>query len=270
MGRQLYELIPEEGKHLADSHDTEGAVRGVYLNNETNKPCGAGEFMLVHIGNDEDSSSVSDYIPDESLDGDALVVAGILAFGIGIGVAASKAYPYVRKWVTTKAVPNVKKFWRKVTKTESEPESVIECAETKTMPTLMEPEEFSQNIDQVVNEFYADTSSEETQQHLLNIMCAAIYIASEIRQLPNDVLKSKDRLDWRAAMERLTTQGITDSINCILERKVLSLDKGQSAELAECLNGILIVNGNFVPIENRRIKEALFVYPSDPIENKVL
>lgn len=49
MGRQLYELIPEEGKHLADSHDTEGAVRGVYLDDETNKPCGAGEFMPVDV-----------------------------------------------------------------------------------------------------------------------------------------------------------------------------------------------------------------------------
>ena len=36
LGRQLYELIPEEGKHLADSHDTEGAVRRVYLDDETN------------------------------------------------------------------------------------------------------------------------------------------------------------------------------------------------------------------------------------------
>ena len=31
LGRQFYELIPEEGKHLADSHDTEGAVRGSIL-----------------------------------------------------------------------------------------------------------------------------------------------------------------------------------------------------------------------------------------------
>ena len=55
MGRQLYELIPEEGKHLADSHNTEGAFRGVYLDNETNTPCGAGEFMPVDIGDDERS-----------------------------------------------------------------------------------------------------------------------------------------------------------------------------------------------------------------------
>jgi len=47
MSDDLYRLIPEEGKHLADSHDTDGAYRGVYLDDETNKPCGAGEFVKV-------------------------------------------------------------------------------------------------------------------------------------------------------------------------------------------------------------------------------
>ncbi|MBD5543566.1 MAG: hypothetical protein HDR01_04785 [Lachnospiraceae bacterium] len=42
MSSDLYRLIPEEGKHLAESHNTEGAYRGVYLDDETNKPSGAG------------------------------------------------------------------------------------------------------------------------------------------------------------------------------------------------------------------------------------
>ena len=31
MSGDLYRLIPEEGKHLAEAHDTKGAYRGVYL-----------------------------------------------------------------------------------------------------------------------------------------------------------------------------------------------------------------------------------------------
>lgn len=31
MGDDLYKLIPEEGKHLAESRNTKGAYRGVYL-----------------------------------------------------------------------------------------------------------------------------------------------------------------------------------------------------------------------------------------------
>lgn len=263
MGRQLYELIPEEGKHLADSHDTEGAVRGVYLDDETNKPCGAGEFMPVDVDEDEDSDPVGDYDSDGSLDSDALAGAAILAIGIGIGVAATKAYPHVKKWFTTTAVPGVKKLWRKVTKKGLEPEMVLEGAGMGIASVLPEPEEFSQSIDLAVNEYHADMTSEETQQHLLNIMCAAMYMASEIRQLTNATLKDEDRLAWGATLEKLTTQSVTDGINRILEGKVLALDAAQAKTLTECLGEALIVNGALVPIENRRIKEALLVHPND-------
>lgn len=262
MDRQLYELIPEEGKHLADSHDTEGAVRGVYLDDETNKPCGAGEFMPVDIDEDEDNDSVGDYDSDGSLDGNALAIAGILAIGIGIGAAATKAYPHVKKWVMTTAVPGVKKFWRKVTKKRPEPEEAIECTDAEIISAFPEPEEFSQSIDLAVNEYYADMSSEEAQQHLLNIMCAAVYMASEIRQLTNATLKDEERLTWGATLEKLTTQSVTDGINRILEEKMLALDAEQTKTLTDCLGGALFVKGVFVPIENGRIKEALFVHPN--------
>ena len=270
LGRRLYELIPEEGKHLADSHDTEGAVRGVYLDDETNKPCGAGEFMPVDIDEVEDNDPVDDYDSDGSLDGSALTIAGILAIGIGIGVAATKAYPHVKKWITTTAMPGVKKFWRKVTKTGPEPEKTIECTGAEIISALPEPEEFSQSIDLAVNEYHADMSSEEAQQHLLNIMCAAMYMANEIRQLTNATLKDEERLTWGTTLEKLTTQSVTDGINRILEGKVLALDETQAKALSESLGGALITNGVFVPIENERIKEALLVYPSDPKEGGIL
>lgn len=263
LGRQLYELIPEEGKHLADSHDTEGAVRGVYLDDETNKPCGAGEFMPVDIDEVEDNDPVDDYDSDGSLDGSALAIAGILVIGIGVGVAATKAYPHVKKWITTTAVPGVKKFWRKVTKKGPEPEEAIECTGAEIISALPEPEEFSQSIDLAMNEYHADMSSEEAQQHLLNIMCAAMYMASEIRQLTNATLKDEERLTWGATLEKLTTQSVTDGINRILEEKVLALDAEQAKTLIDHLGGALFVNGAFVPIENGRIKEALLVHPND-------
>lgn len=261
MGRQLYELIPEEGKHLADSHDTEGAVRGVYLDDETNKPCGAGEFIPVELDEDEDS----EYEYDLG-EGETDVKALLIAFGFFVcGVVATKAYPHVKKWATTTAVPGVKKLWRKITKKGPEPEEAITSSEVEVAAALPEPEEFSQSIDLAVNEYHADMTSEEAQRHLLNIMCAAMYMASEIRQLTNATLKDEDRLAWGATLEKLTTQSVTDGINRILEGKVLALDAAQAKTLTECLGGALIVNGAFVPIENGRIKEALLVHPNDQI-----
>lgn len=121
-----------------------------------------------------------------------------------------------------------------------------------------------------MNEYHADMSSEEAQQHLLNIMCTAMYMASEIRQLTNATLKDEERLTWRTTLEKLTTQSVTDGINRILEGKVLALDEAQAKALAESLGGALITNGVFVPIGNERIKEALLVYPSAPKECKIL
>ena len=160
-------------------------------------------------------------------------------------------------------MPGVKKLWRKVTKKGLEPEMVLEGAGMGIASVLPEPEEFSQSIDLAVNEYHADMTSEETQQHLLNIMCAAMYMASEIRQLTNATLKDEDRLAWGATLEKLTTQSVTDGINRILEGKVLALDAAQAKTLTECLGEALIVNGALVPIENRRIKEALLVHPND-------
>lgn len=262
MSRQLYELIPEEGKHLADSHGTEGAVRGVYLDDETNKPCGAGEFMPVNIDDNEDNDSVS-----EGLEEDALTYAAILAIGVGVGIIANKAYPYVKRWVTTTAVPGMKKFWRKVIRKDLALEQTIECNDVEATYILPTPEEFSQSIDLTVYEFRADMSSEEAQQHLLNIMCAAMYMASEIRQLSNAVLKDEDRQAWGATLEKLTTQSVTDDINRILEKKVQTLDETQKKTLNEYLGGDIIVNGVFKPVEDGRIKEALLVQQSNPKES---
>ena len=158
MSRHLYELIPEEGKHLADSHDTEGAVRGDYLDDETNKPCGAGEFMPVDIEDNEDCDSVGGHI---------LTGIAIGCVGCVIGVVADKVSPYVQRWVTTTAVPEMEKlkFWRKVTKKGLASKPAIKCTDIEATPILLEPEKFSQDIDLAENDFYADTSNAEAPQH---------------------------------------------------------------------------------------------------------
>lgn len=108
MSDDLYRLIPEEGKHLADSHDTEGAYRGVYLDDENNKPCGAGEFVKV----DPSELASSDDTNDNNGNGISLEqAAAIAAICTAIGVVVTKASPHVKKFVDTKVAPPVKRFW---------------------------------------------------------------------------------------------------------------------------------------------------------------
>ena len=263
MSDTLYRLIPEEGKHLADSHNTEGAVRGVYLDDETNKPCGAGEF--IPISEDEENGIESDCLDDEidfqseALDGNAVAVAGILAVGIGIGIAAHKAFPYVKEWVVSTAVPGVKNLWNKLLGKKAKPQEQTDTAPEMIVPVKVE--DFSNSIDLILNEYQKNMSSEEAQQHLLNILCAALYIANEIRQLSNTAIKDEERLEWREAFEKLTTKNVTDGINYILSAQTQKLKAEQLDQLSTLIGVSLIDNGIFIPIESYRVKEALNVYP---------
>ena len=179
---------------------------------------------------------------------------------------ATKAYPHAKEWFTATVVPRVKKFWWRVIKKEPEPKEIIECPEKEVDCILQEPAKFSQSVDLMVEEYYADMSSEEAQQHLLNIMVAALIIAGEIRKLTNATLKDEDRLTWGATLEKLTTQKVTDAINRILEEKMLTLDATQTKVLTDYLGETLFVKGAFVPIENMQIKKALLIHPNDCIK----
>lgn len=97
----LYRVIPEAGKHLAYSQDTAGAYRGVYLDNETNRPCGAAELVPVPSNESSDNTGVSSA-------GTAIVATIATAAIIEIGKAAA---PHVKKWALEKAVPWVKQKW---------------------------------------------------------------------------------------------------------------------------------------------------------------
>lgn len=256
MSDKLYRLIPEEGKHLADSRDTEGAVRGVYLDDETNKPCGAGEFIPV---DEDESDEVSDF-DNTGFDSEtALAYGAVLAAGIAIGVVAKAAYPHVKKWVTTTAIPGIQKFWHQVTKKELKQEPAPADNTPEAIIDFGEPIEFSQDIDIVLSAYQDNTTSEEAQQHLLNIMCAAMYIASEIRKLSNTAIKDSERLEWKATLEKLATQSVTDGINHALAGNILRLEDSQVKQLSTYLGDTLISDGIFLPIKNERIKEALMV-----------
>lgn len=106
MNNDLYRLIPEEGKHLADSHDTVGAFRGVYLDDKTNKPCGAGEFVKV------DPSEYRISFKEK----------GELIF---LGIVIAKAYPHIEKYVLDKVIPAIKKFWNDKIKLKFHPKNLI-------------------------------------------------------------------------------------------------------------------------------------------------
>jgi hypothetical protein len=201
--------------------------------------------------------------PDfEEIDENELV-GTIITFAVfmGIAVFVEKAFPRIKHWWDDTAAPGIKKAWFKFFGKEAvQPkDNAIEIG-----PYRITPGNFSKGIDVVLEEYRADMSSEEAQEHLIKIMILAGLLADEIRKLSGACIKENGEmpdnyLEWQNAMEKLTTQQVADSINLILasNNNMSLLDENTSRALSRILGNNLITDGRFVPIKNDRLKEAL-------------
>ena len=165
------------------------------------------------------------------------------------------------------SVPGVKKIYSKITGKKSTAIEQMPESNTTSLSvaerTGVTAQGFSNNIDIAVEGFKKNMSSEEAQMHMLNIMKLAELLANEIRSLSGTVIKddeySDEYLEWKAAMEKLTTQQVTDSINYMLENNSELFQGNQSQELSWIWGCKEMKEGVLLPVENEQIKKALSI-----------
>jgi len=245
MSDDLYRLIPEEGKHLADSHDTDGAYRGVYLDDETNKPCGAGEFVKV----DPSELSSSDDTDDNNGNGiSPEQAAAIAAIFTAVGVAAAKAYPHVKEFVVTKIAPPVKRFWNtKIRKKKTE--NAIGCISEST----------DLSIDVVLEEYRENMSSNEAKKELVEAFVLQVIAARKIKRVAQAVIVDENghKVDGRELVDKLSNPALITEINEILSANPQLLSQQQATELSDFLGYSIIMEGKYIPISSQTIHEKL-------------
>lgn len=245
MSDDLYRLIPEEGKHLADSHDTDGAYRGVYLDDETNKPCGAGEFVKV----DPSELSSSDDTNDNNGNGiSPKQAAAIAAIFTAVGVAAAKAYPHVKEFVVTKIAPPVKRFWNtKIRKKKTE--NAIGCISEST----------DLSIDVVLEEYRENMSSNEAKKELVEAFVLQVIAARKIKRVAQAVIVDENghKVDGRELVDKLSNPALITEINEILSANPQLLSQQQATELSDFLGYSIIMEGKYIPISSQTIHEKL-------------
>lgn len=189
-----------------------------------------------------------------------LIIGGIAIFIVGVKVA-----PYIRYFWHEKAVPVIEKIKNKlIGKSPSSQERIYFGNEQVELASALHAEiaitEFSEEIDNALSEYEADMSSEEAQEHLINIIMLAVCLAEEIRKFSGAInTNSKDYLELQQTMEKLTTQKVTDSINMILANNISMIDACASKTFSEFLGGSSNQNEAFIPIENTKVKEVLSV-----------
>jgi hypothetical protein len=178
---------------------------------------------------------------------DLLKWAMAIRAGVLLGIGAIKAAPHVKSWW---------KDLRSKRNRRSETSEPDNEAATSNMAAVSSAA-FASEVEVALEEHRTRMSSAEAQKRLLAILMATAFIADQMRELSNAQIEDGVSLELQSAMEKLTVPQRRDSLNRMLEAHASLLDDKTSAELMKIFGGGRIVAGQFVPLRNDKIKEAL-------------
>lgn len=178
----------------------------------------------------------------------------LIALGIAVGVVATigaiKAAPHVKSWLQDL---KSKRSGRPVTNETDSPPATYEMVALSATAYA----DFSGEVDAALEDHRARMSSEEAQKRLLAILMAAAFIADQMRALSSARIDDGASRELESAMAKLTVPNLTDSVNRMLEANASLLDLESSAELMRLFGGGRLVDGQYVPLRNEKVKEAL-------------
>lgn len=231
---QYIAAIPD-GANLVNSKGLPGAVRGFFRDADG-------------IGGHADLIPVDLRKP----------AAGLVALGIAVGVlgtyAAMKNAPRIKTWWLDTVVPSARTAWGTI-----EPASNSgELAEPEAMLNRPILDAFTNGVEKAVQDTREPMSSADAQRNLLEIMMAASIIADRMRALSNARIEDDAELpELRAAIEKLTTQQVTDSINQMLQSDSSLLDPDTRVIFSGIFGGGQDDEGEYVPITIESVRDAL-------------
>jgi hypothetical protein len=267
----LYRLIRKEGTHLASSNDTEGASRGILFDNDTNKLVAHAEWVKVDESEHEGHYSY-DYQENQQkveLSPEEQELAQFVGEVIGAGtlyVLTEYVAPHVNRWWQNKALPTMNQKWKIFIDKRKDwlspkgnKPSQLHANEIVTSNETI-PGMFSHELEEAHERYMNDMTSEEAQRELLDIFILSALLITKIRKLSNARIINGDKpgeyLEGQKILETLTAPKYIGSINQILERNPQLIEE-KAAVLSEILRRNLVLNGQYVPIEIGKFKEAM-------------
>lgn len=107
--------------------------------------------------------------------------------------------------------------------------SVTEVQAEPADALVMTPEHYSDLVEEAVENFQNNMSSEEAQMHLLKILALSLELAQEIREFVSKGTEHADMLDaeklqWQQALGKMTTEKAVAYINSALSDQHLQLE----------------------------------------------
>ncbi len=142
--------------------------------------------------------------------------------------------------------------------------SVAEVQAEPTDALVMSPEHYADLVEEAVENFQSNMSSEEAQMRLLKILALSLELAQEIREFVNKGTENSDMLDteklqWQQALGKMTTEKAVAYINSALSGQHLQLESDTLDVIA-----VNLYDGNkellgTEPLCQEQIREALYL-----------
>ena len=117
----------------------------------------------------------------------------------------------------------------------------------------------SGNIEIMYDEYIRNITSEEAQQHLINIVVLTACLAHEIKELSGVVIRDNEKLStqYQSDIEQITQQKVMQGLNNILTQNINLLDAETEEKFTTLMGCPIITGGKFQPIDRMQIKELL-------------
>lgn len=180
-----------------------------------------------------------------------VATGGIIAVATGGIIAAAKSAPHIKGWfndLTSKSSGN------------------SEMSGGERQPALdgAAATNFSQQVAAALDDLRTDMSCEEAQRRIAMIMIAAAFIADQMRALSRARVEDADApQELKTALERLSSLDLTDTLNRMLEANSSLLSEETTTALMRIFEGGRFVEGEYLPLRNDRIKDALRLTDSE-------
>lgn len=248
----LYRRIPEDGKHPANSKKHPGAISGVALDDETNKPSGSSDFEPVEMSEEE-----------------YLRVQRQVAFWSPIvETVINSVFDGIECWWYTRALPKLEYeiipsaknkvvVWGKRTfgKQEEKVQPLKNANAEDPLKTDIVTLSLSADVDNAYQKYTINMSSEEAQKELLEAFVLQYLSMKKIQRLSHAKIIDADGnvITGTEAVEKLANSNVIKSINQMLSSNSSLLNEWEAKALTEALGRELIQDDHYVPIKRSEL-----------------
>ena len=231
MDRKLVEVEVPDGTRLGFAQDSDGAMRGLLFDSETNKLVGHAK-LFDHEAADADSTYFGSprYDSDDEDEDDRLAELGEL-IGVLLGTLAIRgieaAAPHVKSWWKEKAAPALKSTPGRVRTRLRRSSSTDEVTAVELVISEPETHRSTGAGRNHIQKSGPAMSSAEAEERLAFAVAAMAFAQEQMMILQNArIMDENDPFELASAFNELTPEGVEQAVQLMLEANP-SLLRGQ-------------------------------------------